>query len=1028
MSDAVKTSEGQMSGRVLFRRLRWLIFYAWNIPPVFGLGFILLIGVLRPAQLVGILTTPLEPAYILLWVTFSLWFLPRQVRPLACWLDSKAGCSPEDAQRAVRRFPLYFWLTFLLYLSAAPVSVIFAAKIYTGFVPTPYDWFRIELVALIVSIIVGLPIFFRILDLFGQAMGGLRLERPIITIRTRVFMIGALVPLLIDTMLVQYYWTRTGYFSFETFGVWLLLEAIAIGGSMIFAHSFGQALRPLQALAGMKHPFPEASIAALRARSTDEIGVLAADYRTLLEEQQLQAQLLALNNSLLRSTGGDVETAVLFQQVVELCCQAVNADQAFILLHDKDARELVGVVHSGSDYRPDGHYRLRLDGPSLAVWIFKQGRQTVSLEDARNDPRVNPYIVERFNIRSTLATQLRLGDEIIGVLMAVTHDGPKTYQANDVALIESLAREAAIALHTQQLREARLRAEAAHLEQQELFGLLLNSTAEGIYGIDMQGICTFVNPACLRMLGYKPDELIGKNVHALIHHTYPDGSHYPVEECVVGASIRDGSQTHSDNEIHWRADGSSFPVEHWSRPIYRKGHIDGAVVTFVDITERKRTEEKIQHLAFHDPLTRLPNRQLLLDRLQHALVPSDRANRGGAVLFIDLDNFKTLNDTLGHVMGDLLLQQVAERLVACVREGDTVSRLGGDEFVVMLEDLSDQAIQAAEQAETVGEKILAALSRPYQLVTHTFRSSGSLGATLFGGGLQDAEELLKQADIAMYQAKKAGRNTLRFFDQKMQDVINTRVALENELRQALGHRQFQLYYQIQVDSLRHPLGAEALIRWIHPERGFVSPQEFIPLSEETGLILPIGLWVLESTCAQLKVWSRDEQMHKLVLAVNISARQFHQSDFVEQLKAVIARHAINPSLLKLELTESMLLENTEDTIATMNALKALGVQLSLDDFGTGYSSLQYLKLLPLNQIKIDQSFVRDIATDPNDAAIVQTIIAMTEALGLEVIAEGVETEAQREFLDLRGCQAYQGYLFGEPMPIEQFETAIRQRQ
>ena len=297
--------------------------------------------------------------------------------------------------------------------------------------------------------------------------------------------------------------------------------------------------------------------------------------------------------------------------------------------------------------------------------------------------------------------------------------------------------------------------------------------------------------------------------------------------------------------------------------------------------------------------------------------------------------------------------------------------------------------------------------------------------TLFSGVQHEVEELLKQADIAMYQAKMAGRNAMRFFDPQMQHAINAHAALESELYKALEQKQFHLYYQIQVDSSRRPVGAEALIRSIHPEHGLVSPAQFIPLAEETGLILPIGEWVLETACAQLKAWERDEQTRNLVLAVNISARQFHQADFVDQVRAIVQRYVIQPNLMKLEPTESLLLENTQDTVSTMDGLKAIGIQLSLDDFGTGYSSLQYLKLLPLDQIKIDQSFVRDIVTDPNDAAIVQTIIAMTKSLGLDVIAEGVETDAQHEFLDMSGCHTYQGYLFGRPVPIEQFEASLK---
>jgi predicted signal transduction protein with EAL and GGDEF domain len=376
-------------------------------------------------------------------------------------------------------------------------------------------------------------------------------------------------------------------------------------------------------------------------------------------------------------------------------------------------------------------------------------------------------------------------------------------------------------------------------------------------------------------------------------------------------------------------------------------------------------------------------------------------------------------------MGDKLLQQVAQRLTECVREGDTVARLGGDEFVVILEGLSEQALDAAAQAEVVGEKILARLNLPYLLGTYEYRSTPSIGVTLLNNQKNQAEDLMKQADIAMYQAKNAGRNTMRFFDPQMQEKINARAKLEEALRNALVKNEFQLHYQIQVDIGHRSLGAEALIRWIHPQLGFVSPAEFIPLAEETGLMLPIGQWVIETACAQLKAWQQDALMRELVLSVNVSARQFHQADFVSQVTEVIRRYDIDAALLKFELTESMLVENIEDTIATMNTLQTLGIQFSLDDFGTGYSSLQYLKRLPLNQLKIDQSFVRDLTQDGNDRAIVRTIIAMANSLNLDIIAEGVETEEQRRMLEGKGCRNFQGYLFSKPVPIEQFESMMR---
>jgi predicted signal transduction protein with EAL and GGDEF domain len=375
-------------------------------------------------------------------------------------------------------------------------------------------------------------------------------------------------------------------------------------------------------------------------------------------------------------------------------------------------------------------------------------------------------------------------------------------------------------------------------------------------------------------------------------------------------------------------------------------------------------------------------------------------------------------------MGDLLLKQVAQRLTYCVREDDTVARLGGDEFVVMLEDLGESDFAAAAQTEAVGEKILATLGQPYQLVSHEYRCTPSIGATLFNGHLMEKEDLLKQADIAMYQAKKAGRNTVRFFDQQMQDAVTARVVLEVELRKALEKQQFRLHFQIQVDRSMRALGAEALLRWEHPTRGLLSPDQFIKVVEETDLMRPVGQWVLEAACARLKEWQQVALTRNLTLAVNVSAKQFNQVGFVAQVQHAVQWHAINPASLKLELTESMLLENIEETIRTMNELKDIGVQFALDDFGTGYSSLQYLSRLPLDQIKIDSSFVRDIASDSSDREIVGTIIAMAQNLFLDVIAEGVETEEQRQFLLGNGCFKFQGFLFGRPLPIEQFEALL----
>jgi diguanylate cyclase (GGDEF)-like protein len=422
-----------------------------------------------------------------------------------------------------------------------------------------------------------------------------------------------------------------------------------------------------------------------------------------------------------------------------------------------------------------------------------------------------------------------------------------------------------------------------------------------------------------------------------------------------------------------------------------------------------------------DQLTGLPNRKLLMDRLKQAMVGSSRSGHFGGLMLIDMDKFKALNDTQGHEIGDLLLRDVARRLTGCVREGDTVARLGSDEFVVVLVDVLLKEEEAAAALKTIGEKILHALSQPFQLGGITHSTSASIGLTLFKSDLVSPEDVLKQADMAMYKAKDTGRNTCRFFDPYMEATVRDRAALEEDLRQAIAEGQFQLHYQPQVDAAGRINGAEALIRWHHPLRGMMPPDSFIPLAEETGLIVPLGQWVLETACKQMVVWASRPQMAGLKIAVNVSAREFQQPDFVDRLLATVQRTGVNPSRLELELTESLLVDNMDQIILKMLNLQVIGVGFSLDDFGTGYSSLSYLKRMPLNQLKIDRSFVRDVLTDPNDAAIAKTIVALGHSLSLGVIAEGVETEEQLQFLVESGCEAYQGYYFSRPLPLQAFE-------
>jgi diguanylate cyclase (GGDEF)-like protein len=484
--------------------------------------------------------------------------------------------------------------------------------------------------------------------------------------------------------------------------------------------------------------------------------------------------------------------------------------------------------------------------------------------------------------------------------------------------------------------------------------------------------------------------------------------------------LKDSAQQIADGEYDTR---KTHELALAKKPASRD-EISDLANTFNRMAEKVQNREaEIFNLAYYDPLTKLPNRRLLMDRLNQALIASHRSQTYGALLMLDLDQFKTLNDTQGHDVGDQLLIAVAQRLTDNVRQEDTVSRPGGDEFVVILDNLSQDATTAAKQAEMIAEKVREALCQSYKLqgVEQLHDSTASIGMTLFIGHENTTDVLLKQADVALYQAKGAGRNKLRFFNPDMQAAIDNRTSMENALRQSIRQNELQIYYQTQVDRQGRIIGVEALLRWLRPDIGMVSPADFIPLAEESGLILPMGEWVLQTACAQLKAWANRAETRELQLAINVSARQFHQAEFVNQIESCLIRYGINPTRLKLELTESIVLENVADVVERMQQLRTLGISFSMDDFGTGYSSLSYLKQLPLDQLKIDQSFVRDISIDFNDAAIVRAILAMSQSLGLNVIAEGVETQAQHEFLLANGCQAFQGYLFGKPMPISELE-------
>jgi diguanylate cyclase (GGDEF)-like protein/PAS domain S-box-containing protein len=849
----------------------------------------------------------------------------------------------------------------------------------------------------------------------------------------------------------------------------------------------------------------------------------------------------------------DLDSPALMQHICDVLVEDGHFRMAWIGLVEPDGSRIRPAATAGCGDEYLGRIDVRCDGTPhgqgpTGTAIRTGG--TVVNEDTETNPHFAPWreLARRQGYRSSAATPIRVDGRHIGALNLYS-EKPHAFGPDETTLLEKLAADLGAVL-------ARRATAAALRDSEERFRLLLEHSPEAIYGVDTQGICTFANPACLRMLGYaREEDLIGKGLHELIHHSHADGSPYPREQCNVRLSTLGGRETHVDNEVHWRADGSCFPVEYWSHPIYRKGELVGAVVTCVDITERKRAEQllreseeryrqissvttdllysctrnaqgnfvvdwmagsvervfgysldeilrrgcwrgfvhpddiavfdrnitqlqpgqtsecelrivagdgsvrylhayskvvgegdtgpanrhrlygacqdvtqrrqaedRIEFLAHHDALTGLPNRILLRDRFEQALAFAERAQSHVALLFLDLDNFKIVNDTLGHSAGDQLLQAVVSRLTQSMRDTDTVSRQGGDEFILLLNEIPDP-----KTVERIANGILAQLSEPLGIGGHVLNTSCSIGISIYPVDGRDFDTLLQCADVAMYNAKESGRNTYRFFNPAMNLRANEHLLLQNRLHQALEKGEFHLHYQPQLDIENDTVtGVEALLRWHNPELGQVPPGRFIPVAEDSGLIVPIGDWVLQEACRQMAHW-RQAGLPELALSVNLSALQFRRSNLVDAVAHALQMSGLPPHLLELELTESILLQDIDNTLHTVRQLKALGVRLSIDDFGTGYSSLSYLKRFAVDKLKIDQSFVRDIGSDPDDAAIVRAIIQLAKSLRLELIAEGVETADQLTFLRQEGCRQIQGYLLSHPLPAADLEDFLRSR-
>ncbi|WP_367066904.1 EAL domain-containing protein [Oryzisolibacter sp. LB2S] len=747
----------------------------------------------------------------------------------------------------------------------------------------------------------------------------------------------------------------------------------------------------------------------LGSQETQLLESMAADLthgmeslRARAEQQRLQAIMVKVATAVSADTG-----AAFFEHLAQNMADALGAQTACVVrlqppvqgryLHAVTVSHVIdGVAQPPHEYA--------LQGTPSAQLLTKT---TLEINDqlARSFPE--HQALQRAGMRSYAGRQLCDSDGAPMGMVMVMYREPLAQTPFSASALQIFAVRAASELQ-RQMDDTRIRQQAS----------LLDKARDAIIVRDLEHRVTFWNAGAERMYGWSRQEVLGRPVIDLLYHD-------PQDFALATERVLSHGEW-SGELLHCTRDGRVIEIEgRWTLVRNEAGEIDSILAINSDIGARKADEREIERLAYFDSLTGLPNRAQFMQRMTRALATAQRRQQGGALLFIDMDNFKTLNDTLGHDQGDLLLQTVAQRLSSCVRDVDTVARLGGDEFVVLIEHIGAQPTTLAENANKVGEKILAALSAPYALTGHQYRSTPSIGIALFDHACPAVGELLKQADLAMYQAKQAGRSTLRFFDPSMQKAVDEHVALEADLRTALSRQEFLLHFQPQVDVHGGILGVEALLRWQHPQRGMVPPAQFIAAAEETGLILPLGRWVLHQACALLASWQAQPALAHLSMAVNVSSRQFRDPCFVDDVARVLAVTGAPAAQLTLELTESLLVEDMDTTIATMQALRAHGVGIALDDFGTGYSSLAYLRRLPLSQLKIDRCFVHDLLNDDSSCAIVRTILALTHSLGLGVIAEGVETAEQRDWLARAGCELYQGYLFGRPLPPQDLAQLLQ---
>ncbi len=716
----------------------------------------------------------------------------------------------------------------------------------------------------------------------------------------------------------------------------------------------------------------------------------------------------------------------LFRRVCEIAIEYGGFQMAWIGLINREKQILEPVSHSGleCDYLSKVKFPLHSEGEITAASIPVQAvlknhytycnftaeeRQCTSCPYPSLCP-VDFEAIQR-GYRATASFPIHVYNETIGVFTLHVTEAD-FFNTDELELLEEMMTEVSFAIESL-FRENQRRAATQELQK---LSLAVEQSANMVIIMNMHGLIEYVNPKFTEITKYTKEEVIGQNYELLL---FPEKINHNLIHNILPV-IQSGQAWHG--EFHSiKRNGQSYWCLASISPVKNDtNEITHFVMIAEDIEERKSVESMIEHLAFYDPLTELPNRRLFRDRLNQAIMEAQETNKWVVLLYLDLDRFKYINDSLGYQYGDFLLKEVASRLKKILHKGDTLARLSGDEFTIILNKVDD-----LRNIYTTADLIMQVFERSFSIEQHEVYITASLGITVSPLDGTDSDELIRNADIAMYRAKELGRNTYQLYKPEMNANAYERLSLENSLRGGLQREEFIVYYQPQIDLSTHQIvGAEALVRWQHSEKGLVSPAKFIPVAEETGLIVPLGEWVLKTACAQTKAW-HDAGLPKIRMAVNLSARQFQQKNLFDLIQEILIQTGLKPEYLELEITESMLMENVEEAIGTLHKLKALGLAISIDDFGTGYSSLNYLKRFPIDMLKIDQSFVRDITTDPDDAIIASTIITMAHSLRFKVIAEGVEHKDHLTFLKSKECDIAQGYLFSRPLPTALFGELLR---